>query len=108
MNHKNFRAYTCSHSYSLPWNCSPQLFDLTLISFLFSYRLIFLSSNFYLVIFSQTCQWTFRYFSNGLQRYGLFFILQIFLKFFLDFFTFYSAVSANWPNNQLIRTSYIG
>ena len=30
MNHKNFRAYTCSHFYSLPWNCSPQLFDLTL------------------------------------------------------------------------------
>ena len=41
MNHKNF-SFTLVLIYSLPWNCSPQLFDLTLYRYLLSYRLLFL------------------------------------------------------------------
>ena len=41
----------------------------------------------YLVICSQYCQTTFRFFSNGLQRYGLFDYFQIFLNIFSFFNT---------------------
>ena len=39
----------------------------------------------YLVICSQYCQTTFRFFSNGLQRYGLFDYFQIFFEYFFIF-----------------------
>ena len=52
---------------------------------------------------SQTCQWTIRYFSNGLQRYGLFFILQIFLQYFLHFFALFFSRTTQLAINQPIK-----
>ena len=50
---------------------------------------VFFTSFVYLSILSMICHpegFSYRFFSNGLQRYGLFHYLQIFLQYFFTFF----------------------
>ena len=99
MNHKNF-SFTLVLIYSLPWNCSPQLFDLTLYHFS-SYRLI----NFYLLTLprylfsnlSMNCP----LFLKRAAKIRTFFYPPNFSEFFLRFFWLFSSPFSQLPDNQV-------
>ena len=90
---------SCLHLFSCfvcLWNCSPQLdSDLSRSpdSLFFRYRLSF--SIFYLVISLNIVNELSVFISNGLQRYGLFLNLQIFLEYFFEKIDFLSKFRDN-------------
>ena len=89
----------CLHLFSCfvcLWNCSPQLdsdFSRSPDSLFFRYRLSF--SIFYLVISLNLFKELSVFISNGLQRYGLFLNLQIFLEYFFEKIDFLSKFRDN-------------
>ena len=90
---------SCLHLFSCfvcLWNCSPQLdsdFSRSPDSLFFRYRLSF--SIFYLVISLNLFKELSVFISNGLQRYGLFLNLQIFLEYFFEKIDFLSKFRDN-------------